>query len=71
MTEQTLSLIKPDATAANHIGSILGRFEKAGIRIVALKMIHLSRDKAEVFYAEHKERPFFKDLVSFMVSGKS
>ena len=69
MTEQTLSLIKPDATAAHHIGSILGRFEKAGIRIVALKMIHLSRDKAEIFYAEHKERPFFKDLVSFMVSG--
>lgn len=69
MTEQTLSLIKPDATAAHHIGSIIARFEKAGIKVAALKMIHLSQAKAEAFYAEHSARPFFKDLVAFMISG--
>lgn len=69
MTEHTLSLIKPDATGENHIGAIIARFEKAGIKIAALKMIHLSQSKAEAFYAEHSARPFFKDLVAFMVSG--
>lgn len=67
--EQTLSIIKPDAVAKNHIGAILSRFEKAGLKIVAAKMTHLSREKAEGFYAVHKERPFFKDLVEFMISG--
>lgn len=69
MTEQTLSLIKPDAVAGHHIGGIVSRFEKAGIHVVAVKMIHLSKQKAEIFYGEHKERPFFKDLVAFMISG--
>lgn len=67
--ERTLSIIKPDAVAKNVIGQIYGRFEKAGLKIVAAKMLHLSKEKAEGFYAEHKERPFFKDLVSFMISG--
>lgn len=67
--ERTLSIIKPDAVAKNVIGEIVGRFEKAGLRVVAMKMVHLSEDKAGGFYAEHKERPFFKDLVSFMTSG--
>ncbi|MDR9468794.1 nucleoside-diphosphate kinase [Marinospirillum sp.] len=67
--ERTLSIIKPDAVAKNVIGEILSRFEKAGLNIVAAKMQHLSREQAEGFYAEHKERPFFKDLVSFMTSG--
>ncbi|MCK5873455.1 MAG: nucleoside-diphosphate kinase [Alcanivoracaceae bacterium] len=67
--ERTLSIIKPDAVAKNVIGEIESRFEKAGLRIVAMKMVHLSDDKAGGFYAEHKERPFFKDLVSFMTSG--
>ena len=67
--ERTLSIIKPDAVAKNVIGEIESRFEKAGLRIVAMKMLHLSREKAEGFYAEHKERPFFKDLVDFMTSG--
>lgn len=67
--EQTLSLIKPDAVGKHHIGAILARFEKAGIKIAAMKMIHLSQTKAEVFYGEHKERPFFGDLVKFMISG--
>ena len=67
--ERTLSIIKPDAVAKNVIGEIESRFEKAGLRIVAMKMMHLSREKAEGFYAEHKERPFFKDLVDFMTSG--
>ncbi|AMX04211.1 nucleoside-diphosphate kinase [Microbulbifer thermotolerans] len=67
--ERTLSIIKPDAVAKNVIGEIETRFEKAGLRIVAMKMLHLSREKAEGFYAEHKERPFFKDLVDFMTSG--
>lgn len=67
--ERTISIIKPDAVAKNVIGEIYSRFEKAGLRIVAAKMVHLSRDQAEGFYAVHKERPFFNDLVSFMISG--
>lgn len=69
MTEQTLSLIKPDATAGNHIGQILCRFEAAGLHIAAIKMLHLSQPKAEAFYAEHSARPFFAALVKFMISG--
>ena len=67
--ERTLSIIKPDAVAKNVIGEIYSRFEKAGLRIVAARMMHLSREQAEGFYAVHKERPFFDDLVSFMISG--
>jgi nucleoside-diphosphate kinase len=67
--ERTLSIIKPDAVAKNVIGQILSRFEGKGLRIVAAKMLHLSREQAEGFYAVHKERPFFNDLVEFMISG--
>jgi nucleoside-diphosphate kinase len=67
--ERTLSIIKPDAVKKNVIGQILARFEKAGLRIVAARMRHLSRDEAEGFYAVHRERPFFRDLVEFMISG--
>ena len=67
--ERTLSIIKPDAVAKNGIGQIYARFEAAGLKVVAAKMKHLSRAEAEGFYAVHKERPFFKDLVDFMVSG--
>ena len=67
--ERTLSIIKPDAVKKNVIGQILARFEGAGLRVVALRMMHLSRSEAEAFYAVHRERPFFKDLVDFMVSG--
>ncbi len=67
--ERTLSIIKPDAVSKNHIGDILSRFEKAGLKVVATKMKHLSKADAEGFYAEHKERGFFGDLVSFMTSG--
>ncbi|WP_269533395.1 nucleoside-diphosphate kinase [Chitinimonas sp. BJYL2] len=67
--ERTLSIIKPDAVAKNVVGQIYSRFEGAGLKIVAAKMKHLSRAEAEGFYAVHKERPFFKDLVDFMVSG--
>jgi len=67
--ERTLSIIKPDAVAKNVIGEIYARFEKAGLRIVAAKMARLSRNDAEGFYAVHKGRPFFKDLVEFMISG--
>jgi nucleoside diphosphate kinase len=67
--ERTLSIIKPDAVAKNVIGQIYARFEAAGLKIVASRMAHLSRAEAEQFYAVHKERPFFKDLVDFMVSG--
>lgn len=67
--ERTLSIIKPDAVAKNVIGEIYSRFEKAGLKIVAARMMHLSRLQAEGFYAVHKDRPFFKDLVEFMVSG--
>ena len=67
--EQTISIIKPDAVAKNVIGQIYSRFENAGLKIVAAKMVHLSQERAEGFYAVHKERPFFKDLVAFMTSG--
>jgi len=67
--ERTLSIIKPDAVAKNVIGEIYSRFEKAGLKIVEARMQHLSREKAEGFYAVHKERPFFNDLVTFMTSG--
>ena len=67
--ERTLSIIKPDAVAKNVIGKIVSRFEAAGLKIVAAKLVQLSRNEAEQFYAVHKERPFFKDLVEFMVSG--
>lgn len=67
--ERTLSIIKPDAVAKNVIGQIYARFEGAGLKVVAARMAHLSRREAEQFYAVHKERPFFKDLVDFMVSG--
>jgi nucleoside-diphosphate kinase len=67
--ERTLSIIKPDAVAKNVIGQIYARFEAAGLKIVASKMAHLSRGEAEAFYGVHKERPFFKDLVGFMISG--
>jgi len=68
-TERTLSIIKPDAVAKNVIGKIYSRFETNGLKIIAARMIHLSRQEAEGFYAVHKERPFFKDLVEFMISG--
>src|SRR6187401_394979 len=67
--ERTLSIIKPDAVKKNVIGQILGRFEKAGLRVIAARMMHLSRAEAEGFYAVHRGRPFFKDLVEFMISG--
>src|SRR3954463_6346332 len=67
--ERTLSIIKPDAVAKNVIGQIYARFEAAGLKVIASKMAHLSRGEAEQFYAVHKERPFFKDLVEFMISG--
>jgi len=67
--ERTLSIIKPDAVAKNVIGEIYARFEKAGLKVIAARMLHLSREQAEGFYAVHKERPFFKDLVDFMISG--
>ena len=67
--EQTLSIIKPDAVKKNVIGQILSRFETAGLKIVACKLKQLSKDEAEGFYAEHKGRPFFNDLVEFMTSG--
>lgn len=68
-TERTLSIIKPDAVAKNVIGEILSRFEKAGLKVVEMQMKALSQADAEGFYAEHKERPFFADLVAFMTSG--
>ena len=68
-TERTLSIIKPDAVAKNVIGQIYARFEGAGLKVVAARMAHLSRGEAEAFYAVHKARPFFNDLVSFMISG--
>lgn len=67
--ERTLSIIKPDAVGNNNIGDIISRFEKNGLAIVAAKMVHLSQDDAEGFYAVHKGRPFFNDLVKFMVTG--
>jgi nucleoside-diphosphate kinase len=67
--EKTLSIIKPDGVQRNLIGEIYGRFENAGLQIVAAKMLHLSQEQAEGFYAVHRERPFFGDLVSYMTSG--
>lgn len=67
--ERTLSIVKPDAVAKNVIGKIYSRFEDAGLKIVAARMVQLSRPEAEGFYAVHKERPFFNDLVEFMISG--
>jgi nucleoside-diphosphate kinase len=67
--EQTLSIIKPDGVEKNLIGEIYGRFEKAGLEIVAARMMHLTQEQAQGFYAVHKERPFFNDLVSYMTSG--
>ncbi len=67
--ERTLSIIKPDAVAKTVIGQIISRFENAGLKVVAAKMTHLSKEQAEGFYAVHKERPFFNDLVSFMTQG--
>lgn len=67
--ERTLSIIKPDAVAANNIGGILNLFEKANLRPVAMKMVHLSQEQAEEFYSVHQHRPFFGQLVSFMISG--
>jgi len=67
--ERTLSIIKPDGVQKNLIGEIYKRFEDAGLRIVAAKMLHMSKEQAEGFYAVHRERPFFRDLVSYMMSG--
>ena len=67
--EQTLSIIKPDAVAKNVIGEIYTRFEKANLKIIKAMMVHLTKEEAEGFYAVHKERPFFNDLVTFMTSG--
>jgi nucleoside-diphosphate kinase len=67
--ERTLSIIKPDAVAKNVIGQIYSRFEQAGLKVIAARMVQLSQQEAEGFYAVHRERPFFKDLVKFMVSG--
>lgn len=67
--ERTLSIIKPDAVAKNVIGQIYARFESAGLKIVAARMVYLSAPQAEGFYSVHRERPFFRDLVSFMISG--
>ena len=67
--ERTLSIIKPDAVKKNVIGQIYSRFEGSGLKIIAAKMVHLSRNEAEGFYAVHRQRPFFSDLVNFMISG--
>lgn len=67
--ERTLSIIKPDAVAKSVIGKILARFEQAGLQVVATRMVHLSDEQAGGFYAEHKDRPFYQDLVAFMTSG--
>ncbi len=69
MFEQTLSIIKPDAVKDNHIGEIIARFEKANLKIVAAKMVHLTLDQAKAFYAVHAHRPFFQELVAFISSG--
>lgn len=67
--ERTLSIIKPDAIGKHHIGHIISRFEKAGLSIVAAKMMHLTKQQAQEFYSVHKSRPFYNDLVSFMITG--
>jgi nucleoside-diphosphate kinase len=68
-SERTLSIIKPDGVGRNLIGEVLNRFERAGLKVIAARMMHLSQKEAEGFYAVHRERPFFKDLVKFMTSG--
>lgn len=68
--EKTLSIIKPDATEKNNIGKILSRFEESGLKIVAARMLELSKEEASEFYAVHKERPFFPDLIAYMTSGR-
>jgi nucleoside-diphosphate kinase len=68
-SERTLSIIKPDGVGRNLIGEVLNRFEKAGLKVIAARMMHLSQKEAEGFYAVHRERPFFRDLVKFMTSG--
>lgn len=68
-TERTLSIVKPDAVGKNHLGEIIARFEKGGLRIVAARMLQLSKQQAEEFYAVHKARPFYNDLVNFMITG--
>ena len=68
-TERTFSIIKPDAVAKNHIGAIYNRFETAGLKVIAAKMVHLTKEQAQGFYAEHSERPFFAPLIAFMTSG--
>lgn len=67
--ERTLSIVKPDAVAGNHVGEIIARFEKQGLKVVAAKMMHLTKEQAQAFYAVHAHRPFFGELVSFMISG--
>lgn len=67
--EQTLSILKPDAVSANNIGAILSRFEKNGLKIIAAKMLHLTTEQAKAFYAVHAHRPFFQELVTFMIEG--
>jgi nucleoside-diphosphate kinase len=67
--EQTLSIIKPDAVGSNHIGEIISRFEKAGLKVVAARMMHLTEEQAKAFYAVHAHRPFFMELVAFMICG--
>lgn len=69
MIERTLSIIKPDAVSKGLIGNIIARFEREGLRIAAMRMLHMTKEKAEGFYAVHRERPFFPDLVEFMISG--
>ena len=69
MTERTLSIIKPDAVSKGLIGNIIARFEREGMRMAAMRMLHLTKEKAEGFYAVHRERPFFSELVEFMISG--
>lgn len=69
MLERTLSIVKPDGVENGHVGAVLSRFEKAGLRIVATKMMWLTKQKAQEFYAVHRERPFFNSLVEFMISG--
>ena len=69
MTQQTLSIIKPDATSKNYVGRIIARFEEEGLRIAAMRKVHLSLKEAQGFYAVHSERPFFGELVDFMTSG--
>ena len=67
--EQTLSILKPDAVSANNIGAIISRFEKAGLKIVGAKMVHMTTEQAKAFYAVHAHRPFFQELVTFMIEG--